>query len=213
MDNLWDIIFDTKCVCCRAGKGLLCKDCVSQCCYLECCKYRLAVKSYAPLYVTSLFEYDGPVRVCIKEGKYGKKQFAALSLLTRIGLVSKGWDKYDKGFVCTPIPLNPRKYRTRGFNQAAVISGQISRYWGLEHRTDLLSRSKNTATQTGLVRKDRYSNIQGAFCAEREVVLGRSVLLVDDICTTGATLTEAAATLYKAGAKEVKAFTLARTTI
>ena len=106
-----------------------------------------------------------------------------------------------------PVPLHPRKFRTRGFNQAYLLM----------HKWPDIAKSKfpwsrNTKPQTGLDRKKRLSNIKGAFhLKDPSKIIGKSILIVDDVMTTGATVNECAKVLMKGGAKEVNVLTLART--
>ena len=110
------------------------------------------------------------------------------------------------------VPLHPRRHRTRGFNQAAELAVQL----GLPV-VDALQRTRATAPQTELPASRRRVNVRGAFAPARRLgvrsggaVGGACVLLVDDVTTTGATLDACARVLRRAGAREVRALTLAR---
>lgn len=163
------------------------------------------------LEVFSPFDYDGDVRQCVKYSKYGGRQFAALRILSTLGInyTFNLNQKYD-GFVIVPIPLNKRKFRSRGFNQAEVIAKILADKYKLQLSNKILLRTKETETQFKFTREQRYQNMENAFDSNKENVKDKKILLVDDICTSGATLAEASSVLYKAGAEEVKAFTLSR---
>ena len=111
------------------------------------------------------------------------------------------------------VPLHARRQRERGFNQAAELAAQL----GLPV-VDALRRTRATAPQTELPAGQRRRNVRGAFAPARRIgfrpegadVGGASVLLVDDVTTTGATLEACARVLRRAGAREVRALTLAR---
>lgn len=110
-----------------------------------------------------------------------------------------------------PVPLHPRKLRQRGFNQSVVLAREISRRHGVAMDFRALRRIVDTASQTGLKKKERRSNIRKAFSITGpERIRGQNILLVDDVYTTGSTLGECARTLLKAGAEAVGALTLAR---
>ncbi|MBF0504048.1 MAG: ComF family protein [Candidatus Omnitrophica bacterium] len=112
----------------------------------------------------------------------------------------------------SPIALHPARLRERGYNQSCLLSLPLSRRWGLHHEEGLLIRRKNTPTQTELGAKQRWTNLEGAFtiknCAN---IAGKSVLLIDDLYTTGATVDAAAETLKMAGAAEIGVLTFSLT--
>jgi len=120
-----------------------------------------------------------------------------------------------------PVPLHASKFRERGFNQSELIARSAIRELGrqagacpaskLELLTTVLLRRRATESQVGMTREQRRENIRGAFAvAGKEQVAGREVLLVDDVVTTGATVSECARTLLGAGVKTVFVATVAR---
>jgi competence protein ComFC len=110
-----------------------------------------------------------------------------------------------------PVPLHVRRARERGFNQSAVLAREIGRLRGIPVETRVLRKIRNAPPQTSLERAGRLMNIRDAYRAVHpERVAGRILMLVDDVYTTGATLRECAATLSAAGAKEVRAITVAQ---
>jgi len=119
--------------------------------------------------------------------------------------------------VVVPVPLHSSRLRQRGFNQAELIAREaLSRVPGsapadFQLRTGVLRRKRATDTQTGLTRHQRRENIRGAFEVIRpEEIAGKEVLLVDDVFTTGTTVSECAKVLRRAGAERVLVATVAR---
>jgi ComF family protein len=108
------------------------------------------------------------------------------------------------GDYVVPVPLHRARERTRGFNQAELIAARLGRPMSMR----LLRRKKNTASQTGLTRSQRQHNLAAAFEVRGEI--RGSVILVDDVYTTGSTMNEAARTLKRAGAQRVEVLTVAR---
>jgi ComF family protein len=110
-----------------------------------------------------------------------------------------------------PVALHWWRRLRRGFNQSEYLSGGIARSLGLEHRPGWLRRVRPTRSQTELSASERRENVRGAFRAGRGAILaGRSVLLIDDVLTTGSTASEAARALRVGGAGAVHVAVLAR---
>lgn len=115
--------------------------------------------------------------------------------------------------VVAPVPLHPWRRLRRGYDQAAEIAGPLAEFLGLEALAPL-QRRRATRPQVGLPRQQRLENVTGAFTVprhQRRSVARCTVLLVDDVATTGATLASAAAALRRAGARRVVALAVART--
>ncbi|MEO6067165.1 MAG: ComF family protein [Gemmatimonadales bacterium] len=113
-----------------------------------------------------------------------------------------------KGVILVPVPLAPKRLATRGYNQAERLAAALGRLTGLEVVDAALARRRETPTQTALTPEGRRANMAGAFAGEG--VRGRTVVLVDDVLTTGATLGACAEALRVAGAARVDAVTFAR---
>ncbi len=115
--------------------------------------------------------------------------------------------------VVAPVPLHWWRLIRRKYNQAALLSAALARETGLEHCPDLLLRRRNTGSQEGRSREDRFANLRGAFAVHprrRARIEGRPVLIVDDVMTSGATFSAAATACLAAGASHVDVLALAR---
>jgi ComF family protein len=108
-----------------------------------------------------------------------------------------------------PVPLFPRRLRERGFNPAAILARAVARECRAPLSTRALHRRRDTPSQTGLERRARQRNVAGAFRCEGRVQ--EVVWLVDDVVTTGATLSACARALRPAGARRIVALCVART--
>ena len=110
-----------------------------------------------------------------------------------------------------PVPLSPLKFRKREYNQSALLAKSLSKHLNAPCSTRLLERVRDTPTQTHLTVTGRKNNVKGAFAVtDPPSVRARTILIVDDVMTTGATLGEIAATLKAAGAWRVWALAIAR---
>ena len=114
-----------------------------------------------------------------------------------------------KADVIVPIPLGRQRYKERGYNQVAMIAKPLALALGMEFAPKALSRRKETRTQVGLTRDERRKNVHEAFQADAGVN-GKNVIVLDDVSTTGSTLSSSADALFKSGAKNVFALTVAR---
>ena len=159
----------------------------------------------------SVCRYEGVTRELIREFKYRDKDHLGLTLSRlmidfireyEIPIASVDW--------IVPVPLHKARLREREFNQAEILSGHIAREFGRGVLGDSLIRHRYTKTQTELENDARFANVKNSFSVRRgEEVAGKNILLVDDVLTTGATSSEAAAALKDAGARIVFALTLA----
>jgi len=121
------------------------------------------------------------------------------------------FEKFLKGGnfdVIVPVPLHKKRMDERGFNQAEILAREISRATKISIEKNILKRTKNTPSQRNFDRKGRFENVKGAFFSKS--VAGKKVILVDDVFTTGATISSCEKALRGKGAKEVVALVFAR---
>jgi len=109
-----------------------------------------------------------------------------------------------------PIPLGKKRLKERGYNQVAMIAMPLAAQLGVKYLPKALSRARETRSQVGLSAMERQENVRMAFLANARMASGRTILLIDDVATTGATLSSAAEALYNAGAQDVYGITIAR---
>jgi ComF family protein len=112
-----------------------------------------------------------------------------------------------------PVPLHSSRLRSRGFNQAVLLGEVLSRQWHIPLLRQGLKRTRATTPQMELNRTERLTNLRGAFVVTDTAALAnRSIMLVDDVFTTGSTLAECAQVLRQAGCLQVSAVTIAHAT-
>ncbi|MCI8708428.1 MAG: ComF family protein [Dorea sp.] len=154
----------------------------------------------------ALWVHKPPVNTSVYQFKFHNRRsfgsFYAKEMAAEYGEALAGWG-ID---IIIPVPLYPGKYKKRGYNQAAVLARELGKVLDIPVEERLIKRIRETAPQKNLTPRKRRQNLNGAFSVEkrRRVFLkSRSVLLTDDIYTTGSTVDEAAKTLKKAGAEKV----------
>jgi ComF family protein len=149
--------------------------------------------------------YAGPVPAIVAAFKDGRRRALAEDLADAIARAAPP----DRGGALVPVPLAPSRHAVRGFNQAELIARALGRRWGLPV-VPLLQRVRDDPPQRGASATDRAGQVRGAFAVRRGLLPPVDVCLVDDVCTTGATLAACARTLRRSGARRVIAIAAAR---
>jgi len=224
--SLLDFIFPKKCVSCGKLGDYFCSKCFSKIEYVEnpvcpVCQ-RQAVGGKIHPKCQTRYSLDGlvvacryrdPVKIAIQKVKYRWVYDIAKVL---VDLTSSQIYKFaiPQKVILVPVPLHKKRKNWRGFNQAEILAKDLSKKFRVEY-SDVLFRNRETKTQVGLKRDERKENVRGAFSLNPSVILspakrgegskiiGRNIVLVDDVYTSGATMAECAKVLKKSGAKSV----------
>jgi ComF family protein len=161
-----------------------------------------------PAYDTTVaaFSYVFPLDALIQSLKYGGN-LAAVSVLAQPLLERVAAE--PRPDLLIPMPLFPTRLRERGFNQSVELARPLARALDIPLAADTAQRSRDTVPQASLPLKERRSNIRGAFDCNADLT-GKSVAIVDDVMTSGATLDELARTLRRRGAARIGAWVVAR---
>jgi predicted amidophosphoribosyltransferase len=209
-----DVALPASCVGCRAEGPPICDRC------LPALDARLAAPAGVPIGLPGeipepLLQLDwcapfhGLVRNALHAIKYQGEQRLAAPLGDA---VARRWARIGVGAeIVTHVPVHADRARQRGYDQAELIARAAAAALGMPH-VRLLARQRATTAQFDLDRRRRATNVRGAFVIDRRAppIVGRWILLVDDVTTTGATLAACAEALYDAGALGVSAITVAR---
>jgi ComF family protein len=206
-DRLLDLLYPPRCGGCDRRGTLFCDACLPA----------IAV----PLYdregvegvrlLISAGAFDGPLRTAIHNFKYESDTPLARPLAQMLSDVlardeNAALDGDPPALV--PVPLHVERRKARGYNQSELLARELSKLTGWRVVKGL-ERIRETRSQVGLSAQERRQNMQGAFAWRGDAVPQR-VLLVDDVCTSGATLSQCAAALRAAGVEEVYAATVAK---
>jgi ComF family protein len=156
--------------------------------------------------------YEGNLMAIIHEFKYAGKSYLANALGPLLGSFAKGWLNRADDCLMMPVPLHSKRLRERGFNQSLHLARKVAPLLGTELDFLSLRRVRYTRPQTGLKSDERRKNVRKAFeVLEKKAVKSRTVILVDDVTTTGHTLNECARVLKRSGSEDVFGLVLART--
>lgn len=221
--QLLDIFFPKRCICCRKFGAYLCFDCAKEIEYIktdtcpECgkishgAKYCQNCKARAKTQLSGLIiaaNYHCPP---VKEMIHNLKYCGLIELSELLGeiLCQKLVSIDLKDYIIVPVPLYRKRQNQRGFNQSALIAKYVTQKLGIEY-ADCLKRLRDTKPQVELKRGERQKNVLDSFVCKSTIVERRNILLIDDVATTGATLSECAKALKIGGAKKIIAAVVAR---
>lgn len=220
LNPLFDLLLPRLCAACNKKLSIdeesLCSECLGNIEYTNESLLKIQFNNHfcstdvSGIYAMLIFRNDGITHKLIHSFKYGgsfrNAEFSG-KLLGK-SLISK--HPFTDTDIIVPVPLHRLKKYERGYNQSDYIAKGITQVTGIPGKRNLLKRIRNTKTQTRLNKDERINNVKDAFKAFRQSeVSDKTILLVDDVMTTGSTLAEAARTLKAAGCKKVYAATVA----
>lgn len=232
IENLIYLLFPPRCPFCDKvlfSSILVCQDLVCQCCrsklkYIHepvCKKCGKPIKDQRQEYCydcrkhhrefqqgKALWVYQEEVKHSIYRFKYQGRREYSRYYGRELARVYGDWLNRRGIDALVPIPLSKKRFRRRGFNQAALIAREISRQTGIPVYENLLLRVRDTKAQKELNDQERKNNLKKAFKTRANKVQLDHILLIDDIYTTGSTMNEAAAALRQSGASEVYCLSL-----
>jgi ComF family protein len=205
VDTTLDWLFPPKCVHCQRQGTLWCSIC-QQAIELPLDPMPEDLPTgLSGRCATALF--GGSIQSAIHALKYKQNRRMAVALAGRLAVTFRttGWTPT----LLTAVPLHAERLRERGYNQSVLLAARLSITIGVPFQARAVQRVKATRPQVGLNYRDRQTNVAGAFAADRAIVAGQSIVVIDDVYTTGATLVACADALRAAGAQHVWALTVA----
>lgn len=226
-----DILYPPKCFSCNVKvsfHGVLCESCWGKVEFIEkpCC-----LKCSIPLPASylggfcercnrtkysfdrniSVVRYEGMMKEIVHDFKFNDKTHLA-KVMSRYMLMALGNFCHEKFDIVLPVPMHKTKLRKRRYNQAVLLAVNISKSLKIKIKTNVLRKTKETISQINYSRLERFQNLEQAFYIDNiKNIKNKSVLIVDDVMTTGATIDACAKALKSAGAAKVYSVTFART--
>jgi len=213
IDALLDFVYPPLCVSCEKllsrGQDHVCPECWASIrhvsaglpLFLETRDKLLATGVVDELVSLYVFEKEGHFQKIVHSLKYSGVQAVGLEIGRQLGALLN--EKGVRADALVPIPLHKRKLRERGYNQSDLIARGVSEVTRIPLRSEMIRRKKFTQTQTTLSLEERRNNMDEAFVCESSEVRGKTVILVDDIITTGSTIQSCAGALKKSGALRI----------
>ena len=219
-----DLLFPKRCVGCDVEGAFLCGECNDGLPPLEppycfiCSQpgdlmMRLCRRCWErPLQIDSIrspYRFEGAIRNAVHSLKYRNLRAMApvLAGLLADFVVSQSIE----ADLLVPVPLHPKRERSRGYNQSLLLARETGALFNMEASSDALRRVQNTPSQASVPSEDeRWANVTNAFQASPDLVGGKRVVILDDVCTTGATQEACSLALKTAGAASAHGLTLAR---
>jgi ComF family protein len=216
-----DLLFPPRCAGCGRIGEVWCSDCnndlrrlTGRLCVLCGLPIRVGRLCRAcnerafPLTVRSYARYEGALVHALLQLKYYPNRRLASVMAQWLAEICRR-ERWQIDMI-VPVPLGRNRLRQRGYNQAGLIASAMVPLLQSTYGERALWRVRETRSQVGLDAGARMENVQGAFRADREVVQGQTILLVDDLITTGATLFSCGMALLEADAKMVRGVSVAR---
>jgi ComF family protein len=222
LKTIWDIIFPKKCINCKKEGSYLCEDCLFlieinpfEYCLCEKMEKRNKCENCRNKSLDKILSATSFNNHIVKEAIHKLKYSYIEELSTPLAFLILNHlqtidCQIDNSFILIPVPIHIKKKRKRGFNQSEEIAKIISQSTGIKLSTALI-KTKETKPQMELNRIERIENIKDCFAInEKKEIENKTIILLDDVYTTGSTMNECAKILKENGAKEVWGLTIAR---
>ena len=211
-----DLLFPTECLSCRREGAYLCEKCFwklkfNDAQYLKQARVNLKTPNFEKIFIAGDFENSILHNLIIKY----KYNFISALGKTLARFLILFWQNrvfvklHPSCLLVIPVPLSKKRYQWRGFNQAEILAREFSAYYNYELDLDL-KRLKHNNPQAALSEAERLENVKSIFAWQGKSLNNYTIILIDDVITTGATLNEAARVLKEAGAKKIYGLVIAK---
>lgn len=211
LNNILNLIYPPVCgFCNQICKESLCKKCKIKIKEYEINSIRQSKNTYYDE-LLCIFKYENIIRDTLIKYKFQNKAYLYKTfskIILKNEKICGFLKKYD---IIIPVPISKKRKIQRGYNQSYLIAKEITKYKVLKNECNCLIKQKDTIEQSKLGKNERKTNIQGAYkIINKEKIISKNVLIIDDIYTTGNTVNECAKELKKAGAKRIGVLAIAK---
>ncbi len=198
------MVFPERCIGCGRNTS------IEKYCFCRDCLAHIIPAPQSNRYILSLAIYDGPVQKAIHAFKYERKKWLAKIFARWMSDFLSVHPEIEFDIIL-PVPLHLVREFHRSFNQSWMMAYHLGKLKKKPARPDILTKTRNNRSQTGLTSNERRQNVRDVYRVKRPRLIENSkVLVIDDVCTTGATAEEVYRTLKNAGAKKVYILTIAK---
>lgn len=207
--DLLDLVFPPRCIGCGRVDARWCDYCAEELTSVPIMVQRRKVADLVPVIATGL--HEGKLQEAIQALKYHNVPSLKTPLGGRlVSVIARSKTRFDS---VIPVPMHKDRQKQRGYNQAGLLAAYVADALHIAYLPEAIIRERNTPPQVGLNRQERLYNVKDAFHADSSLLDKKSILIIDDVCTTGATIATCAQTALQAGAKRVYAMTVTMATV
>lgn len=204
LNPLLDLIFPPVCVGCGRVGEIFCPTCMATIDQDMVDRYPVPAHLSA---LAAVGQFSGVLQKAVHTLKY--EHFTAIA--KPLGALMADQINQWPPALLLPVPLHEERFRQRGYNQSALLGQALAKQLNWSFADNVLTRTRSTPSQVGLNYQARQKNVKDAFTVVKEPAVKQNhIVLIDDVCTTGATLSECASALLSAGACDVRAIVVGR---
>ena len=212
-DNILDLIYPPVCgICGKLNQNYLCKKCQkvleNQSKFVIDENQDFNQNFNKHLYI---FKYEGIIRKIVLDYKFNEKSYLYLTFVNFL-LKNEKFFKILKSYdTIIPVPISSERKNERGYNQSELLAKELAKKLNIECVKNCLIKNKNIIEQSKLNKEERQKNIQGVYILKnKEKLINKKLLLIDDIFTTGSTVNECCKILKQANPRKIDIFTIAK---
>ena len=211
LERIKSILFPTVCgICGRIDKQPLCSICSKKIEGLSCIKVQnVHNKNFSKQ--AYLFKYGGIIREKLINYKFNEQSYlheTFANIIIKNEKICRFIKNYD---IIIPVPIHRKRYKQRGYNQTELIARKIAKNLDITVVTDVLVKEKNNKPQSDLTKTEREQNIKNVYRVQNsQKIKNKTILIIDDIYTTGNTVKECSRMLQQAGASQIAVLTIAK---